>query len=458
MSRYTAMTVMEQLFGKPALIHPHYATASPEVASKTGIEIGLMGALRALAVVDVDQEERQAEQRKYLLASAYMPGALSQQDKPFAFADGKAIIPVHGVLVNRLPYSFGFATGYSFIRNQVNAAMDDPQVDGIIYDVNSYGGLVSGCEETSDLMYQANGANGGKPSMAVVDSNCYSAAYMLASAADKLVSTPTGGAGSIGVVMMHADLSKMLDDVGVKVSFIHAGKYKVEGNPYEPLSEEATSHLQGEVNKIYDRFVATVSRNRPGMSEQAARDTEARCFQADDALEVGLIDAVQSPPAAIRSFTQAEEDTEMADKKESEPQVEVKSGPSQEQIATEARAAERTRIRAIQGSEEAQGREELAAHLVDVGMDAEQAVAILKVAPKKAAAATNPPAQTEQNHFKNAMNAGGQPNVGSNPEGAADGEDKPSAAQRILANQKKVTGYGGVRGENESNERVRRVN
>jgi signal peptide peptidase SppA len=436
MSRQTARMVLDQINLRPALVAPRM----------TG---NMVADLRELAQADsMEAIKHFSRQSRVYVAAAY--GADPEGNKPFLFADGKAIIPIHGMLVNRFPYSFGSVTGYSFIRNQVGAAMADPEVDGIIYDVNSYGGLVAGCEETSDFMKGASAAGGGKPSLAVVDSNAYSAAYMLASAADKIAATPTGGAGSIGVVLMHADHSKMLEEFGIKVTFIHAGEHKVDGNPYEPLSEEVTSDLQAEVNKIYDKFVGTVSRNRPGLSEKAVKQTEARTYNADDAATVGLIDVVQTAPAAIQAFfnagngsngqLQSGKDTPMSDESAKPDVAAATPGPTAEQIAADARTAERARIRAITGHEEAKGREGLADHLVEKGMIAEDAIAILKAAPK---ATATPPATTgqEANHFRNAMNASGGPNVGTNADTDADGTGRPSRAAQILEAQRKATGY-----------------
>jgi hypothetical protein len=140
MSRYHARLVLEQISNRPVLIAPQFVRGT-EGALGPEQNWGIGAAIRDLAVADADAEEAAWTRRKIELAQAYSPGVGPSLDvKPFAFADGKAIIPVHGMLINRFPYSWGGATGYNFIRSQVAAAMSDPDVDGIIYDVNSYGG------------------------------------------------------------------------------------------------------------------------------------------------------------------------------------------------------------------------------------------------------------------------------------------------------------------------------
>ncbi|PZP55979.1 MAG: S49 family peptidase, partial [Delftia acidovorans] len=123
--------------------------------------------------------------------------APSSGNKPFAFSGGFAIIPIHGSLINRYGgYYHGYVTGYNFIRSQMNAALADPDVEAIIFDVNSNGGEAAGCFELANEIFASRAV---KPSFSVVDSNAYSAAYALGSAATKMAVIPSGGAGSIGV-------------------------------------------------------------------------------------------------------------------------------------------------------------------------------------------------------------------------------------------------------------------
>ena len=126
------------------------------------------------------------------------------------------------------------------------------------------------------------------------------------SGADHMAVTPSGGAGSIGVVLMHMDVSGALEKYGIKIQFITAPEdgHKVDGNPYEALSPEVLAELQAEINKMYGVFVSTVTRNRPSLSAQAVRDTQARCFLADDALAAGLIDLCSNPARCAKRVLQ----------------------------------------------------------------------------------------------------------------------------------------------------------
>lgn len=434
-------SLLEGIYRKPVLIRPSYlSTAQVQRDGSNFFVYGIFADLQALAKADVVDINELAQIRRDELCKAY-GFAGSDPAKPFAFAAGNAIIPIHGSLMNRFPYSMGFATGYNFINAQREAAVADPDVSRIIYDVNSNGGMVSGCPECAAGIFQSNAANGGKQSVALVDSNCYSAAYYLASAADHIAVTPSGGAGSVGVVMAHMDVSKLLDDVGVKVTLIHAGDHKVDGNMFEPLSEEVTSDFQAEVDKIYGRFVSDIASFRPGLTEEAVRETQARVYQADDALALGLVDSVQSPPDALRYLDAKQTDGVITMATTTQQNAPALTQADVDTASNAARVEERARVSAIIGHAEAEGRTQLAQHLaMNTALTVEAAGEILKNSPKAAAAAPAPapaPEPKQTNHFQNAMDKGKHPNAGSGQDG---GGEQMTRAQRILAAQAKATG------------------
>jgi len=343
--------------------------------------------------------------------------------KPFAYAGGVAVIPVHGLLLNRFPGSVGMATGYDFVRNQLRMALADPDVAHIVFDIHSNGGMAAGCEELAQEIYRSREV---KPSLAVVDSNCYSGAFYIGSAASRIVSTVSGGVGSIGVVAMHVDHSKMLENEGLNVTFIQAGDEKTDGNAWQPLSERARERINSTVQYHYGLFTEAVAKFR-GIPVEDVRATEARCYTPPQAQGLGLIDGVVDATDAVRGMLNT-----------SEGQMEI----SQDDIAriaaeaaTKAVAEDRNRMSKIRNSPHAKGREKLADHLaLNTSMSVDEAAAILEHAP----------AQEEQaagNNFAAAMSLTQNPNVG--PDNAANTSDpEASAPNRILANYKAITGYG----------------
>ena len=350
------------------------------------------------------------------------------QDKPFAFQNGVAIIPIHGSLINRFGQCYGYVTGYNFIRRQRDAAMADPDVTAIVYDVNSGGGEAAGCFELADESFALRGT---KPTISVVDSACYSAAYALASTSDQVVVTPTGGAGSVGVYTMHVDMSKMLEDWGLNITLIHAGEHKVDGHPYAELPEDVRADMQKSVDATYNKFVESVARNR-NLSVEAVKDTQARCYSADDALALGLIDSVASPIEAIRAFLGGH----------SEASNDETTGDSLMEL-NEAKQAERQRVGAIIGHPNAKGREAMATHLaLNTDMSVDDAAALLAVAPVahvEVVEKTEEAAKPKNEKFVKAMNQDDHPNVG--PDGKPLESAEKTQANELMEAFTAATGY-----------------
>lgn len=392
--------------------------------------------LREIALLDLSGLRAAFETRQLDLLAQYGFDPVATT-KPFAYSNGTAIIPIHGLLVNRMSWGASFATGYDFIRSQSQAAVADPEVKSIIYDVNSSGGLATGCAELGNVIY---GARGKKPSLAVVDARCYSAAYWLASACDRVVVTPSGGVGSIGCAAMHVDLSKMLEDEGIKVTYIYEGAEKVDGNSFEPLSTRARESIQRDVSYHYSGFVEAVARNR-GLSEDDVRATEARCYLPPEALELGLIDAIATPAEAVAEFsTPQSENAAMTTEAPAVLTAEDVARMVTEGV-TQGIAAERSRAGAIRSCEEAKGREGLAAHLADnTTLSIDDARAILLASPLSSMEL--PTTRQEPSGFAAAMDRSQHPNVGADPagEGTIGNDDPGNIANMLLANYTAVSG------------------
>lgn len=205
---------------------------------------------------------------------------------------GIAVLPLWGTIYPRLPADpdfFGFTSADRF-ANLFKAALADNSIGAIVIDVNSPGGSVGGVIELANGIYKARGQ---KPVVAIANHLAASAAYWIATAADELVVTPSGEVGSIGVFAAHLDQSKALEDAGLKVSLISAGKYKTEANPYEPLSEEARANIQARVDDYYDMFTKAVARHRGvNVSDVRGGFGEGRVVGAQEAVKLGMADRV----------------------------------------------------------------------------------------------------------------------------------------------------------------------
>lgn len=212
-----------------------------------------------------------------------------------------AIIPIEGTLTHRPMSGVSSMSGlmsYQEIKAKFDTALNDPQVATILLNINSNGGQVNGCFDLVDHIYNSRGQ---KPIIAISNESAYSAAYAIGSAADKLYVTRTAGVGSIGVIALHADISKKLENEGIKYTAIKAGKRKDDLSPYKPLTDKAKSTIQEHVDDIYHLFVNTIARNR-NLESEKIYSTEAQTYNGQKAVEIGLADKVTTYDSIINTY------------------------------------------------------------------------------------------------------------------------------------------------------------
>lgn len=199
------------------------------------------------------------------------------------------VMGLHGTITQRVGLLTGSGgTSTDEFSREFDEAINDRDVGAILIDVDSPGGSVFGVHELSQKIFESRGR---KPIVAIANSEAYSAGYYVASAADELWVTPSGMVGSIGVLATHVDWSRWNEKQGLGVTYIHAGKYKVEGNPDEPLGKEARAEMQRHVDRYYGMFVESVARNRNTTPERVeAEFGQGRITGAADAVRMRMAD------------------------------------------------------------------------------------------------------------------------------------------------------------------------
>ena len=202
------------------------------------------------------------------------------------------IIDIQGSLVNGnagyLSY-FGI-TGYGDIRDALTAAVQNPEISAILLNIDSGGGAVAGVHETAQLISRVNKV---KPVCSYTGGTEASAALWLGSSARTSFAAETALVGSLGILMVHAERSKQLENDGIKVTVIRAGDEKALANPYEPLSKEAKSALESKAQAIYDVFLGHVAEQRGVPNATAdAKFGQGKEFIGKDAVTAGLIDSI----------------------------------------------------------------------------------------------------------------------------------------------------------------------
>lgn len=422
-------------------------------ASNTPVLVGaekadwLSQALPMISAGMVQLESKMSsEPIEYLAHDDFWPSADSWLSyyRPYTVKQGTLLIPVKGMLLNDFPYQYGsWATGYAYLVKAFERGMADPEVERIALIIDSPGGEVAGCFDSADKAFAMRGT---KPIQSFVNEAAYSAAFAWATVGEKITMTRTAGVGSVGVVTAHMDVSKAMEKAGYSITFIHAGKHKVDGNAFEALPAAVKARIQKRIDSMYTIFVTTTARNL-GISESVVRDTEALTYGAEEAVEIGFAHEVKAFDEALAAYSGDPEETEEEDEmpKPNDQEQATFSQADLDNARAEGRAegkteglkegaaAERSRVQAILGCDEAKTRPAMATHLALNGqLSVEDAKGILAVSQAENAGATKPAGAD----FAAAMGK-------DNPElGAGVDTDQLTSAQEEEKAFLSATGYG----------------
>ncbi|MGE0674788.1 MAG: S49 family peptidase [Methylibium sp.] len=217
-------------------------------------------------------------------------------------AGGVAVVSCYGVIVQRAGMMTEWCGGTS--TQQLTAWLRelerDEAVQQILMDYDTPGGSVYGVAEAGAEIRRIKAV---KPIVGISNSLCASAGYWLGSQCSEFYITPGGEAGSIGVYQMFQSWAKYMEELGVDTKFLSAGKYKVEGNPYQPLSEDAEAFLVSRVKEYYDEFVSAVAKGR-GVSVEAVRNGmgQGRVLGAQACVAEKMADGVMTFEEVMRKM------------------------------------------------------------------------------------------------------------------------------------------------------------
>lgn len=270
--------LITQFLSSPWALMPEYLNAASAMVQRWAS--GASVSPEVLASVRADAQARNARMDQNQVAGG---GAI-------------AVLPFYGVVTQRGNMMDdicgpGSVSTQRFTQ-QFRQALADDTVGAILIDIDSPGGSVYGVSELADEIYQSRNV---KPIVGLANSLCASAAYWVGTAAGELYVTPGGEVGSIGVWQAHFDYSKAMAEDGVTPTLISAGKFKVEGNPYNPLDEEAKAFLQSRVDDYYGTFTQGVSRNMGvPLSQVLDGMGQGRCLGADAALQQGMVAGIMT--------------------------------------------------------------------------------------------------------------------------------------------------------------------
>jgi len=175
------------------------------------------------------------------------------------------------------------------IVNKIDAAANNKTVKGVLLNVDSPGGSVAPSVEIS---YAIKRLRAKKPVVAYAKGTMASGSYYASIWADKIIANPGSMVGSIGVIMEGANLSGLMQKLGVSSQVVHAGKYKEIGTPTRTWKPYEIKELNKVIQGTYDMFTHDVAKARKLNIKQRDMFANAHIFTATQAKKVGLIDGV----------------------------------------------------------------------------------------------------------------------------------------------------------------------
>lgn len=207
-------------------------------------------------------------------------------------------INVHGQLVTYIPID----SGESLIKDTdlvssdtvlyyIKQAKEDEKIKAILVEIDSPGGTPVAGEEIANALKSS-----AKPTVAFIRQSGMSAAYWVATGAERIFASKNSDVGSIGVTTSYLDNVNKNQKEGLRFIQLSTGKYKDTGNPDKPLSQEEIDLFMRDLNIIHQNFIEAVSTNRNLPLGDVRKIADGSSVLGERAKVLGLIDEIGSLP------------------------------------------------------------------------------------------------------------------------------------------------------------------
>ncbi len=195
----------------------------------------------------------------------------------------------------------GVITDNTELLKRLDAIRKNNRAKALIIRLQSPGGTSYGGEAIYRAVREVAAE---KPVVAEVRSLAASAAYMIACGSDYIVAGDTSLVGSVGVIFQYAQVSELLEKIGVSVDAIKSTPLKAEPSPFQPASDEAIAMIRSMVDDSYDWFVALVAERRGLTAERAKVLADGSIFTGRQAVDNGLVDIIGGDPEIRAHLTE----------------------------------------------------------------------------------------------------------------------------------------------------------
>lgn len=205
-------------------------------------------------------------------------------------------IPISGFITIKesdIPFGTGYVSSTKIV-SYIEQADKDPNVKGIIFEINSAGGGVVASREIANAIKKVN-----KPTTAWIREVGASGGYLVASACDNIVADPLSITGSIGVAGSYLEFSGFMEEYGIGYESIKAGEYKDAGSPFRKLTDEERELIQSKIDKVHDVFIDDVTNNRKLSKAYVKELANGMFYLGTEAKDAGLVDYLGGKDLAV---------------------------------------------------------------------------------------------------------------------------------------------------------------
>jgi len=175
------------------------------------------------------------------------------------------------------------------IIKEIQEAQENPNIKGVLLNVNSPGGSVP---PSIEIAYAIGELKKHKPVIAYASGIMASGSYYSAIYANKIIANPGSIVGSIGVIMQSINAEEFLATIGIKPQTVKQGTYKEAGTPTRQWTDAERAELERLTKDTYELFVPDVAKARGLKVEDAKKYADAHIFSSKRAKEAGLIDRI----------------------------------------------------------------------------------------------------------------------------------------------------------------------
>lgn len=212
-----------------------------------------------------------------------------------------AIIDVLGMIAE------GEAANADSIIDGLREAAKDSNTKGIILNINSPGGSAVQAAYVFDEIRRQKAEHPNLPIYSVVGDICASGGYYIAAASDKIYVSPASLIGSIGVVMNGFGFSNVLEKLGVERRLMTAGEHKAMLDPFSPVKQQETQHMQSLLDQVHQQFIGAVRQGRGERLKETPDMFSGLIWSGEQSVELGLADAFGSVDSVARNDLGVEE-------------------------------------------------------------------------------------------------------------------------------------------------------